>query len=756
MKEKTVEIEEKDINSINKIKENLSFNFYDLQTEVDDKNNETEKKNNEIKNKNIEVKKTFDKIISAGEESSAFDFVVKSNDNENIYKEVGEYKFAICILLKDNSIGNCELLKDTIKEIINNLEELKTFNIESKDIYIFIFINKIIEDNLVKKSCLKLITKEKNYLKTPVKLKELYEYLKIDIICKKEHMTDIESLQCFYNYCVRNIKKEDKYIITSVITTGIILTKDCFKKLIQLSFIPNEEDRKNNKKFAIIVPSLEVNNNDNFFIKIAQYDRIHFNIYTMNFYYETAAVPISSLLNMMIIDKSLMITLIEYYKLIKRDATIDYHDYDLGLFLNRNLFKINYYCNETLGSIQYNNFNYIKYKNIWVNKFSGYYGNIFHIFRTFIFYNDLFANIFMFCQIIGLLVEFIYPSLSILVIYSIFYEAFGILDNSPAIFMTLLYLIIYLGSGACSMITNNYEKMELANYFFYIFMEIYYLFILICSIPAMDNIKKNKGNNFIYSSNDDKYTFNKAACACIIVFTFIIAILPIIFKSNLIFKNIGQMFIYLVLGAPSSTSNFLIAKIWRAPETMGGEFSEERKGITIIFFFLFNFFFGFLSFYNYDRRLRTNCIMFMAIIYLVYLFFKILAIIIPLLCGPQINIKNDDIIKNILLKKEDNTTYKSNEQFSKSTDELKGNSNIEEEKLDSDEIEKNSQTSSQNENKDNYVINVNNNQYENKNNYENYHNGGFNESNNINEFNENNNEEEFVIEQNEELNKESN
>ena len=148
--------------------------------------------------------------------------------------------------------------------------------------------------------------------------------------------------------------------------------------------------------------------------------------------------------------------------------------------------------------------------------------------------------------------------------------------------------------------------------------------------------------------------------------------------------------------------------------------------------------------------------MFMAIIYLVYLFFKILAIIIPLLCGPQINIKNDDIIKNILLKKEDNTTYKSNEQFSKSTDELKGNSNIEEEKLDSDEKEKNSQTSSQNENKDNYVINVNNNQNENKNNYENYHNSGFNESNKINEYNENNNKEEFVIEQNEELNKESN
>ena len=78
------------------------------------------------------------------------------------------------------------------------------------------------------------------------------------------------------------------------------------------------------------------------------------------------------------------------------------------------------------------------------------------------------------------------------------------------------------------------------------------------------------------------YEFNKAACACLIVITFIVGILPIIFKCNVIFKNIEQMIIYLVLGAPSSTSNFLIAKIWRAPETMGGECLEERKGITII------------------------------------------------------------------------------------------------------------------------------------------------------------------------------
>ena len=278
--EKSVEIDEKYMNSKNIIKENLSINISEPETVKD--------KKTELEDNNIEIKNTFDYLISTGEKSVSFDFVVKSNDNENIYKEVGEYKYAICILLKDNSLGNCELLKNTIQEILNNLEELKTFDIGSKDIYIFIFINKIIEDNLVKKSWLKNITKAKNYLKTSVQLKGLFDDIKIDIICKKEYMTDIESLQCFYNYCVGNIKKEDKYIITSVITAGIILAKDCIKKLIQLSFNPNS-----NKKFAIVVPSLEVSDNINFFIKIAQYDRIHFNIYTMNFYYETCAVPVS-------------------------------------------------------------------------------------------------------------------------------------------------------------------------------------------------------------------------------------------------------------------------------------------------------------------------------------------------------------------------------------------------------------------------------------------------------------------------------
>ena len=94
-----------------------------------------------------------------------------------------------------------------------------------------------------------------------------------------------------------------------------------------------------------------------------------------------------------------------------------------------------------------------------------------------------------------MLIEFIYPGLSILVVSSIFIEAFDNSDFNPAWFMTLLYIIMYLGSGVSSLISNKSKDLKYTNLIYYYFMEVYYLFILVCSIPAMDNIKKKKFNS---------------------------------------------------------------------------------------------------------------------------------------------------------------------------------------------------------------------------------------------------------------------
>ena len=666
MEEKPEEAEDSNPQSKDKIK-NSSTNIHD------DRDKETEP-GDEGKEEHVYVKKLnfeYLEINDADSKSFSFNNLQSADTENNIYENAGEYKYAICILLKDNSLINCVLLEKTIKGIINNYGDFQTISIQPKDIYIFAFVNHIEnKEYLVNKSAFQNITKDNKYLKVSVKPKDENREIKIDVICKIGDLTEVESLQIFYNYILLKLKNDDKLIITSVMTAGVVPNNDCLKKLIKICFpakAPNQS--KDAKKFGIAVPSLEIReiNESNIFLKIAQYERAHFYIYDMSFYSGTAAAPITSLLNTMIIDNTLYGKLSSYYRDIKSNASIDYHDYNLALHLYSENYKVNYYCDEYLGIIFYGDFGYMEYKDNWVNRFSGYYGNFFKILKTFIVCNGFLEKIFMLFQIIGILIDFIYPSLSTLVIYSIFYEAFRIYDFLPAIFIILLFLIIYLGSGACSLISSKSQKIEIVNYFFYIFMEVYYLFILICSIIAMDTLYKNRPILYI---EDYTYKFNKEACGCLIAFTFLLAILPILFKISMLSKNIVQMLLYLILGAPNSTSNFLIAKIWIAPETPGGHSPEERKGLTVIFFFLFNLFFGFLNFYNNTRKKRAVSVMGLAIFYLVYLFFKIIAISFPLLCGEKIKDIKDGKIINVLSNRICNDIYEGKNPLANSTERL--------------------------------------------------------------------------------------
>ena len=715
--------------------------------EKSDEKDFSKTKKNRSENTNIDAQTEASGIIDVNSfsyltkrDDLPITFNLKKNldkDNEdidnNIYKEEsGKCKYAICILLKNDEPSSSELLKNTIEGIKNNFGDLSTLKIKVEDILIFVFVNQVTKDNLVQKDIIKDNLNEENkhkFLKTPLKLNNDNRELKIDVISKKYYMSDIEALRCFYYFIVKNLKKENQIIITSVMTAGVIPKKDGLKKLMQISFSGknySSKKKRNNLEYnyAVVVPSLEVKDDKNLFIKIAQYERFHFNLYDMNFYCRTATVPVCSLLNTMVIDDKLIKDLISFYSIIEINASIDYHDYNLGLYLFRNLDKVYYFSDENLGQISYINFDLMDYQDNCINRFSGYYGNFFQIFNTFIFCNNLPIDhkFYMFFQIIGIIIEFIYPGLSLLVIYSIFIEAFGQYEIYSAAFMTILYLIMYLGSGACSMISNSTREISLASFFFYIFMEVYYLFILVCSIPAMNNIKKGK-NNLI-----TEYKFNSAACACLIIFTFIIGIIPFFLKISQLTKNIVQMFMYLFLGAPSFTSNLLIAKLWRAPETSGGNFQEEKKGITIIFFFLSNLFFGCLGFFNYETKKRANCVMGLAIFYLIYLFFKIMGILFPLICAPKLDKENDKYIKQEISNEESNdisnNVVNDDNDLRNSTDNLKKSTNYNEEnngeeKLDNEEENNNSnnnnnsnQEEEKNENGDENKLDENNNDNE--------------------------------------------
>ena len=573
--------------------------------------------------------------------SSEPEFFSYAQDNDIFKNEQNTYTYAICILLKDDSRQSSELLQYTIDGIINNFGDLATLSIHPKDLIIFVFVENINKkSDLVPMEEFSKSDNRENFMKTSKKKADDNREIRIEIINKKKYMSNIEALSCFYLCIVKNLKKEN-LLITSIITAGVAPAPNGLKKLIQCSF-----SEKN--KYLISVPALPVADNGSFFNKIAQYERVHFNIYDMNFYNSTVGVPVSSLLSTMIIDDKILGDLNQFYSLIQKkfNASIDYHDYSLSIYLTQHNYEVVYFDTDKVGDINYIKLELDDYQDIWIERFSGYYANFFNFLEVFLqlsVKNKIFSIFFF----IGLIVDFIYPSLSVLVIHSIFSEAYN--DYHSSIFLTMLYIIAYLGSGASSMAGK--KPSDSGNIFFYFFMEVYYLFILASSVVAMDNIKKKKN----LTSEDENYKFNVAACVCLIVFTFLFAILPMILKIDDIIKNIVQMFMYLGLGATSTTSNLLIAKVWKAPGKSGGESYEDKIGINILIFFVFNLFFGCLSFYNYNRKKRALCVMGLAIFYLVYLFVKTMGILLSITSGIKINhVKDSDIIAKLSLESENN------------------------------------------------------------------------------------------------------
>lgn len=642
-------------------------------------------------------------------ERPPFSYFLEISDNniEQITFEgdKGKYKYCICLLVKDDCNYNSQPLYKTLKGIEMNLKPLEEeLDIKGEQIALFIFINSVkynyffTDEDKVKSeenTEFPYLMREKRINEENSKLLNLTVYT----ISKNDYLSDIKALKLYYSF-LKQLKDENKLMFSSVITAGIYPLPESLFSLIQFSY-------HTETKHGVAVGPIEFKPN-NFISKISLYEKIHFNIYNMNYYFESSAVPISSLLCTMCFDEKLLDYLNEYYKsIIHENASIDYHDYNLALNLirakNRKFF-IKYNYDKALGMIEINDMTFFDYQKEWINRNSGYYGNFFEILRSFVDFKMCKPGekIFMFFQIIAICIEFILPSLFSMVIYAIFYETFITYDYRVALFFTTLYLCMMFASGVCSLITKEPKRMTITNYFLYIFMEVFYAFVIICSIPAMHhvNIRKNE-----YGDSSSDYKFNKAAASVLIILSFIIYIIPMILKATVIGNNFISMLIYLFLGASSSTSNFNIAKIWNAPDTSGGNFIEAKKSVCIIMHLCFNLFFGSLSFYNTDRKKRANCIMGFGIMFLIYNFFRTLGITIKMSCNKEESFDNKTLCSNIKqrLEKDENDENDVNENNPEEED-----GNNEQKKNNDKENEENNDNNENNNSQENNEQNGNN------------------------------------------------
>jgi hypothetical protein len=574
----------------------------------------------------------------------------------------GNFEYSICILLKDDSFQSSFALDKTLTGIYKSLDTLSDIGI-SKTI-VCIFVKKIRSYPLFNVEKLSAFKNDKNYFLYVSAQKAGYPTSNIYLITKPNELNEVEALRCFYLGVINQIKEDKKTIFSSVITAGVEPNTYSLKKLIMSSY------NSNNNRGASV--GLIDTYGKGIFSQIENYERTHFNLYDMNFYGSASVVPICSLFSTICIDNSIYSLLSNYYQFIEKNQSIDYHDYNLALYFYKNKKNVNFFSSEICGTLYYDSFIYCDYQETWINRYSGYYANFFNLLGE-LFNCDNFnvvKKLLLIFQIIGMMIDFIYPSLSSMVIYSILYEAFDTYDYRVATFFTMLYIFMLAASGMCSLVTKKPQEIKFANVFLYILMEIFYFFVLICSIVAMDNIHKNR--------NKDEYKFNKAAISCLIIFTFIPYIIPILMKIGTISSKLLNMIMYLVLGASCSTSNFLIAKLWNAAEAPGGNQVEERKGIVLIFFFAYNLFFGCLTFYNNTRRKRANCVLGLGVLYLIYNFFKIMGIICKILNSNDDStntVRNNKLIESIKkdLWKGDDNDYRSEEKMIKNNMGFKSN-----------------------------------------------------------------------------------
>ena len=655
-----------DQGSENKPKESIKKS----QNEEDNKENSVNRENDnkEEENDNKEENKENEENEEKKEEEEKIEPFVYlervQNDNikneENAFNEIkGKCKCSICILLDNNEPKSSVLLKATLSSIGDNLSNLKeNLDISPQEIYIFVFIYEVKNDNVLK---IVNIEEEKNnefliqelVMKfTEEKYKEL-ENVQLFTINKLKYLYPIKSLSYYYTNILPQIKVPKKLIFSSMMTSGITFNEEKLFELISYSY-------HQKSIHGIAVSSIEYNSG-NLVSKLNTYEKKRFNIYNLNYFSESNASPISSQLSLITINDRMLKVLKNYYTNgIDAKASIDYHDYNLAFYLKQKEYLIKYVNNNPGKMTTLDDFSFYDYQQIYLNRFSGFYGNFFQVLSSFKGSNIL-QIIFIIFQLISIFFEFILPSISAMIIYIIFYSAFKTNDYRIALFLSLLYLSLMFSSGYCSLVGKDINKMKNTYFIINILMILLYFLSLASSIPAMHFAHEDKNPDF------SNYKFNKAAISTIIILTFIPYIIPLILSfSSMEVVDFIFLFIYNLVFAPLAKVNFNVAGVWGAGGAPGGKMIKERKSIYILLYLLINLFFGSLSFYVRDNKKKANCVMAFGIIYLVYNFVRTLAITFEICFKKEEAFKNQSLMNNIKKDLEDGENEDDNRSEEKS------------------------------------------------------------------------------------------
>ena len=308
-------------------------------------------------------KRAFNFLDLNGNDSEKFIYKGNEEEKTKIFNN-GEFDYIICVLVNDDSDNSSSQLETTINSIYDNFNSLEHLGIGSKHTLVCVFIKNTTSFSLFNSEDIKSQRNKDYFLYLKAK-KSGNQNSTIIIFTKPNGLTDIGALKCFYLGVVEQLKVEKKVLFTSVITAGV--SPNNLKNLILSAY----NNSKSNASSVGVIRS----EGDGIFSMVEQYERTHFNIYNMNFYGMSAVVPLSSLLSTIAVNDNCLKILKDYYSEAGENQTIDYHDYNVALFLYKNKINVKFYSEE-VARIKLD-LEFWQYQELWVNRYSGYYGNFF-------------------------------------------------------------------------------------------------------------------------------------------------------------------------------------------------------------------------------------------------------------------------------------------------------------------------------------------------------------------------------------------
>lgn len=530
----------------------------------------------------------------------------------------GRYRLVYCVIIPDDSKKSDDEFRLTLKSINESVTDVK-------QIAICTFLLQI-----TCKETLKLFS---------VDLPQYDRYSPESFCCKfmgssqdsssieiffnyKELMTPIQAIRCFHSRIINDLHSNELFAI--VIENGVKFPPDAVKMMLTL-VNQNQSNQISNK--IAVVPALE-SLGKSLFGRIQKYENLHYNMYDLHYYSVACSVPVSSKFSLIKITEAVQKQLSVFYYGIPFDASLSYHDYKLGVFLEDEGYDV-LYVPSIVAEVSEPDLEFPTIMEHYSERNQANLAIFFDLGKSFVNCrhcsgNKALRKIILFFQLIGIITDFIFPSLMAEVMFVIFTDALaptpGGKEQMAATFFTIFYILLIILAGIYGLMSPKLTGQYRINFiaFFFVF-DIYYLFILICSVIAMDNINRKQV---------DLYTFNVAALVVMIVLNVIFGLIPLVINFKKVIQNCTDLIIYFFLGCPNYSSLFAIHSLFNATDAKGNKDNAKSKAILLLVFVMANAFFGFLIFVMNDRSTRVNCVLALAIIFTIYNGFKMIAIIV--------------------------------------------------------------------------------------------------------------------------------